>query len=412
MGNQRLATGISSRNVRLILLVCGISLCGGMMFYGQLLYQKISDRERKTAELFRSVFERALTMDDGFEVIEKVMQGIQIPLIITGPHDEPLSPYKTYIKNVRIPVQLSEPQQLEYLQQRIAELKQSGREPLEVKLENQLINKVYYGDSELATESQLLPYVIIFVVVAFIMLGYIGVSQISVLEHNRLLFGLSKEFSHQLGTPISGLFGWLEVIRDNRYDPVIVEEYIRQAEHDVERLQTIAERIGKIREVSGMPVAPLVEHNLTNVLEQALAYISLRLPRRSVRIETQFQRDVRARIDPVKIDWMLEILMKNSAQAITRTDGLIHLSLTDDGEAIVFRIRDNGKGMSANTRRNAFQSGFTTKEHGWGVGLSFVQSTLQEMGGTVKIIQTEIDKGTTFEIVLPSSHHTDEPIQR
>ncbi len=402
MSNQQaMATGISSRNVRLILLIGGILLCAGMMFYGQLLYQKISDRERKTAELFRSVFERALTMDDGFEVIEKVMQGMQIPLIITGPNDEPLSPYKSYIKNIRMPAQLSEVQQMDYLQQRIAELKQNGREPLEVKLGNQLINKVYYGDSELATESQLLPYVIIFVVVIFIMLGYIGISQISALEHNRLLFGLSKEFSHQLGTPISGLFGWLDVIRDNKDNPTIIEEYVNQAERDVERLSIISERIGKIREVSGSAVALLVQHNLTSVLEKALEYISPRLPKHTIRIEKQFQRDVMAKIDPVKIDWMLEILMKNSAQAITRTDGLIHLTLLAEDDVAIFRIRDNGKGMDANTRRNAFRSGFTTKEHGWGVGLSFVKSTVEEMGGTVKIIQSEKGKGTTFEIVLP-----------
>jgi two-component system, sporulation sensor kinase D len=170
----------------------------------------------------------------------------------------------------------------------------------------------------------------------------------------------------------------------------------------VERLAVISERIGKIREVSGSAVAPLVQHNLTQVLEKALEYIAPRLPKKTMRIERQFQRDVMAKIDPVKIDWMLEILMKNSAQAITHTNGLIHLTLLAEGSWAVFRIRDNGKGMDANTRRNAFKSGFTTKEHGWGVGLSFVKSTVEEMGGTVKVIQTEKGKGTTFEIVLPT----------
>ncbi len=251
---------------------------------------------------------------------------------------------------------------------------------------------LYYKDSILLTRIQYFPMVQLAVVFLFILLAYLGFSSSRRAEQNQVWVGMSKETAHQLGTPISSLMAWLELIKIKQSNPQVIQE----VEKDVRRLETIADRFSKI---GSAPV--LVRENILLVLENSVAYLRNRSSEK-VKFRMDFG-DLDELYLPLNItlfEWVVENLCRNAIDAMNG-NGEIELAVRDHNQVIYLDITDNGKGIPKSNYQLVFQPGYTTKPRGWGLGLSLVKRIIENYhSGKVFVKSSELNKGTTFRIVL------------
>jgi signal transduction histidine kinase len=210
-------------------------------------------------------------------------------------------------------------------------------------------------------------------------------------EQNKVWVGLSKETAHQLGTPISSLMAWVEILKENYPQ----DDLIPEMDKDVKRLELIAERFSKI----GSLPEP-VESSMNGVLEHVIGYMDRRTSKK-VEIVRHFpDHDVRVRMNASLFEWVIENLCKNAVDAMEGS-GRIDLTLMDNGEQVVIEVADNGKGIRKKDVGSVFTPGFTTKKRGWGLGLSLARRIVEEYHhGRIFVKSSEVGKGTTFRIEL------------
>lgn len=257
----------------------------------------------------------------------------------------------------------------------------------------------YYKDSFILTQLRIFPYIQLGVILLFILSAYISFNSAKQLEQDQVWVGLAKETAHQLGTPISSLMAWVELIK-SRYnaegDPLITE-----MENDVQRLEIIADRFSKI---GSKPI--LEDHNISDVIKHFVGYYKLRT---SDKISFRIKGDdhVRAMLNIPLFDWVIENLLKNAANAI-ENDGIITIKITEllSREQVIIDISDTGSGIPKSKWETIFEPGFTTKKRGWGLGLSLTKRIVEKYhNGQIFVKESEINKGTTFRIILKSSLH-------
>ena len=211
---------------------------------------------------------------------------------------------------------------------------------------------------------------------------------------------MSKEAAHQLGTPLSSLLAWLEILRTNNEDKQLIDRTINEMEQDVDRLNVIANRFSKIGSQPKRTDLVVAEE-----IERVCKYFDSRLPNlgRKVIIERELDYSLRANLNSDLIAWVLENLIKNATEAIEKKDGLIKIDLeplTKGGVTIV--VSDNGKGMSAKEKKRVFQPGYTTKMRGWGLGLSLSKRIIEEYhNGKLYVRESTPGVGTTFVLEIP-----------
>jgi two-component system, sporulation sensor kinase D len=277
-----------------------------------------------------------------------------------------------------------------FLIREVAQFERKHR-PIELKGMNQLL---YYDDSLLLKKLQLFPYLQLLVIALFVALAFLALNRSRRAEQNRVWVGLSKETAHQLGTPISSLMAWLEYLKLKKVDPVLLSEI----DKDVDRLQMIAERFSKIGSASG-----LIRTDLREALQNAISYMEERVSK-----EVTFTLELPA--DPVMVnlngplfDWVIENLTKNGVDA-THGKGTITCAISEKGRFVFLDVSDTGKGLSKSQFKAVFLPGYTTKERGWGLGLSLVKRIVEENhGGKIFVRRSEPGKGTTFRIRLPKN---------
>lgn len=251
---------------------------------------------------------------------------------------------------------------------------------------------VCYDDSLLIKQLSWYPYVQLFVVLLFVGIGVFALMASKKAEENRVWVGLSKETAHQLGTPISSLMAWTEMLRESYPD----DEFIPEMSKDVDRLQLIADRfskIGSLPELKATVVNDTVEH--------VVQYMDRRT---SSRIEMRAElpgHDVTAMMNGSLFEWVLENLSKNAADAIGTERGSITIRLIDMPDRAAIEVQDTGKGIKKKDLRNVFRPGFTTKKRGWGLGLSLARRIVEEYHhGRIWVKASEPGRGTTFRIEL------------
>jgi signal transduction histidine kinase len=253
---------------------------------------------------------------------------------------------------------------------------------------NQLL---YYDDSRLLRQLQGYPYLQLLVISLFIALAFLALNRSRRAEQNRVWVGLSKETAHQLGTPISSLMAWLEYLRLKEVDPVLLGEI----DKDIERLQMIAERFSKIGSVSGLGTVDLRE-----AIQRSLAYMEKRVSRGVEFTVDLPEQPVVVSLNEPLFGWVIENLVKNGADAMQGEGGMSFV-VSEKGRHVFLDIADTGKGMPKSKFRTIFSPGYTTKERGWGLGLSLVKRIVEENhGGKIFVKRSEPGKGTLFRIVL------------
>ena len=250
---------------------------------------------------------------------------------------------------------------------------------------------VCYADSVMLRRLASYPYIQLGVVMIFVVIAIFALLTSKRAEQNKVWVGLSKETAHQLGTPISSLMAWTEILRETYPDDALIPEM----DKDVKRLQLIADRFSKI----GSLPEP-VETNLRDVMEHVIDYMDRRTSRKVLMIRDFPSNDIIVRINASLFEWVIENLCKNAVDAM-EGKGTITLKMFKEGLRAVIEVSDTGKGIRKKDISNVFKPGFTTKKRGWGLGLSLAKRIVEEYHhGKIFVKKSEIGIGTTFRIEL------------
>lgn len=356
------------------------------MLYTNKLVNELSAEERKKVEIWAEATRRIgmpETSNDELVFLLKIIQGnTTVPVIVTSSDGEILQ--QRNLDSLRA-------SDSTYLYRQLDKLKGSF-EPIRISLEpNGEYQLIYYTKSTLLTRLTYYPYVQLAVIMLFIVVAYLAFSSSRKAEQNQVWVGLSKETAHQLGTPISSLMAWHEMLKLKNLDPDLQNEF----EKDLTRLEKIAERFSKI---GSKP--KLKQENVIQVLQNSLNYIK---SRSSEKVKVTFQPPedkIYLPLNAELFEWVVENICKNGIDAMNGS-GHIDVSLRDNTQVLYVDIADSGKGIAKNKFKTIFKPGYTTKARGWGLGLSLTKRIVEEYhDGKVFVHYSEIGKGTKIRIVL------------
>lgn len=263
----------------------------------------------------------------------------------------------------------------------------------------QLTQYLYYDESWLIRELRVFPWVQFLFAGLFILVGYLGFSYIRRSEQSSLWMGMAREAAHQLGTPLSSLMGWVEMLRSDEIDESQRKEALDEIENDVERLRRITNRFS---DIGSQP--KLAQCDVVPVVSETASYIQNRLPRggQEIELSVDMPASLEAEINEELFAWVLENLLKNAVDAIREEDGHIWVEGGRENGAVYVEVRDTGSGIERRQRGNVFRPGFSTKQRGWGLGLSLARRVVETYhGGTLELTESTIGEGSTFRITLP-----------
>ena len=251
---------------------------------------------------------------------------------------------------------------------------------------------VCYDESVMIKRLNLYPYVQLGVVMIFVVVAIFALLTSKKAEQNKVWVGLSKETAHQLGTPISSLMAWIEILKESYPDDVLIPEM----DKDVKRLQLVAERFSKIGSLpEPVPV------NLKEVMEHVVDYMDRRISQKISMICHFPPHDVIVKVNASLFEWVIENLCKNAVDTMEGS-GTITLEVMEEADKVAIEVSDTGKGIKKRNVSNVFKPGFTTKKRGWGLGLSLAKRIVEEYhNGHIFVKSSELGKGTTFRIELP-----------
>ncbi len=376
-------------NWRTVLALVAIAIVTGTIFYSNYLSKKIAHDEREKVDVWvQSLKTRAVVNEQAALDLTNTIasHNTDIPIIETDENDNP-SGQGLNLDTLEIKKDSS------YLRRLVAEYKQL-HEPVIVEISKDpfLANKYYYGESKLLKEVSYYPLVQLFIVALFILVLFITIGIRNKSTQNQVWAGMAKETAHQLGTPLSSLQGWLELLKENAQNDSIVSEMSK----DVDRLKLVSDRFGKIGSTP-----QLEEMDIVVQIENMVAYIKRRAPEKvNFSISTNGEKEIPAMINGPLFDWVVENLLKNALDAM-EGKGSIHINLKNETTQVVADITDSGKGISKQNIARVFKPGFTTKKRGWGLGLSLAKRIMEQYHkGELFVKQSEPGKGTTFRIVL------------
>ena len=349
-----------------------------------LLIKDLAREERQRMEIW-SEATRVMTSENpslNMQLILKIIQGnTSIPVILCTDQDEVVS-----YNNIELP----ENDQALFLKKKVGELK-AKNPPIVIDMEDGSFQYLYYDDSTILKRLLLYPYVQLSVVFVFILLAFLALASTKRAEQNKVWVGLSKETAHQLGTPISSLIAWVEYLRTKEIDAFLLNEM----DKDVKRLQTIAERFSKI----GSDPDP-VPTDLVESIQTALGYMSTRISSKVAIHADLPSHPIWVSMNDSLFAWVIENLTKNAVDAM-EGHGDIYLRIEERDRLVRIDLSDTGKGIPKSKFKTVFKPGYTTKQRGWGLGLSLVKRIIESLqGGKIYGKAAELGKGTTFRIEL------------
>lgn len=378
-------------NWRTGLALVAVAIVTGTIFYSNLLAKKIAVEERKKVNVWvQSLKTRAATSEPSAIDLTNIItnENTDIPIIETDEQDHPSQGL-----NLDTAVIKSDSN---YLKRKVAEFKKQHA-PIIVEVNNDplVFNKYYYGNSLLLKQVRYYPLIQLLIVALFIFITLFAVTLKNKSTQNQVWAGMAKETAHQLGTPISSLQGWVEMLKENNSNADITTEM----EKDVDRLKLISDRFGKIGSTP-----KLYMQNVVGQVENMVAYIKRRSTDRvTFQLSSMGKPEIFAMISGPLFDWVIENLLKNALDA-TEGVGSITINIKDDAVQVIIDISDTGKGINKKNISRVFKPGFTTKKRGWGLGLSLSKRIIEQYhNGELFVKSSEPGKGSTFRIILHKS---------
>lgn len=365
-----------------------ILIVTGTIFYSQFLAKKIAVRERQVVEQWAEATQFLIRapMDAEILLATRILtENKSVPIIETNENDSILNYIN--IDTSKVVANSS------YLTEQLEKFKAAHppviwTDPVNASRQN----KYYYGESSLLNQVRYYPLVQLCIVALFITLILVSLRSSYLASQNQVWAGMAKETAHQLGTPVSSLEGWLEMLRDIPGTSQIVPEL----EKDIRRLQLVSDRFGKI---GSKPQLEKIE--LTEQVKEMVEYMKKRA---GAGVQFNFEvatSPLYAQLSPPLFNWVIENLLKNALDALNG-GGTITVRIFDNSTATHIEVSDTGKGIAKNEIGKVFNPGFTTKKRGWGLGLTLSQRIVEQFhGGKLFVKQSELGKGTTFAINLP-----------
>lgn len=380
------------------LLMMAVLIGISSLVFTNRLVTKLSTEERKSVALWAEA-NRQLSKPGNDEAISFIFEVIRknktIPVIMV---DEKmtilaarnLDSLKSIIDKKNLDPEVYD-RNIAYLYKQL-EIMRSEHEPIEIVLMDGHKNIIYYKDSILLTQLFYYPFFQLGVIFLFILVAYLAFSSSRRAEQNQVWVGMSKETAHQLGTPISSLLAWVEYMKEENTN----QEMLMEVEKDVQRLETITERFSKI---GSAPV--LVRTNIVEVINSSIAYLKTRTSKK-VNYQVKYDQvdEIVVPINQALFEWVIENLCKNAIDAMDGA-GEIEISLQDNTQIVYVDIKDTGKGIPKTKFKTVFQPGYTTKQRGWGLGLSLSERIIETYhAGKIFVKSSDHETGTTFRIAL------------
>jgi hypothetical protein len=396
---------MSKWKIKFFFVVVAISIVVSVILYTQMLVDELIKREQQAITVYTKIFSRLSDydiedVDNLYFMFETMNTTITFPIIIADTTDSPIQDYENYTRNVDIDFSLPYEEQEKILKEMIEEMG-NDYPPILLHDENGVVlQKFYYTNSDLITKLRFFPYVEIAILATFIFIGYAAFSFIRKNEETKVWVGMAKEAAHQLGTPLSSLLAWLEILKYNKDNPDSILNTADEMQSDITKLNTIATRFSKIGSKPEQKVLDVSEE-----IERVCEYFEKRLPHLGRRVEVVRNLDFKSKaaINNELFQWVIENLLKNAAEAIETKEGRVEITVFQEKKKTKIQVKDNGKGMTSKLRRQVFFPGFTTKRRGWGLGLSLCKRIIEQYhNGKIYIKESQPGQGTTFIIELPS----------
>lgn len=400
---MKMTGGPTSLNLKLALLVIAFIIAGGTYYYTQNLVGKLQDREKSIVKLYAESLEYIANSAESsadYTFVFDIIQRIDFPLILTDVNDNvSFQNMKQGIRNVEFDTTITEVEFQNLISNKIIELKKIN-DPISVTLQDTIVvQKIYFGDSKVITQLKYYPYLQIVSAVFFIIIAYISFSYMKKNEQSNIWVGMSRETAHQLGTPISSLMGWAELLNINYQNEDKVLDISDEMRSDLSRLNKIAKRFSKI---GSSP--ELRRNNVYNIVSKVIEYFQRRIPQfgKKVQLTLVGDRSAEALLNPELFEWVIENLIKNGLDAIDKEkEGVIEISINTRNGHLEINVSDNGKGIDLKHRKDVFRPGYSTKTRGWGLGLSLSKRIVSDYHrGKIFVLKSELNVGTTFQIIL------------
>ena len=281
-----------------------------------------------------------------------------------------------------------------YLQKLIAQFK-NEYEPIEITYQNEVLSTLYYGNSELLNKLKYYPLALLLIIFLFGAVVFLFYRSNKNAVENKLWSGMAKETAHQIGTPLSSLIGWSEILKTENVD----SDYIIEIEKDIDRLKTITERFSKIGSVPTLEIADIIDETINSY-----DYLKARSSNLIEFEITTPEGDIPVNLNKQLYSWVIENLVKNAIDAM-KGRGKLTIEISQLEDNVKINVSDSGMGIPKNKFKKIFEPGFTTKKRGWGLGLSLTRRIIEDFHkGKIKVLQSEIGKGTTIQIMLKRAY--------
>ena len=388
----------SRRIWKMVLLAVSLLLVAVFIYFSNTLVKDLAKQERERMEIWADATRELTTSaETDVDFLLRIIQANRnIPVLLVDDQDHIIEQ-----RNFKLPepadtakMMIDEYSQVnkDFLARKLAKLHNSTNS-IEIKIDDSTSQMLYYEDSDVLRRLAYYPYIQLAVMLLFLGIAYFALISVKKAEQNRVWVGLSKETAHQLGTPISSLMAWTQMLDSMGVD----KEIISDMDTDVHRLSVIADRFSKI---GSMPDKELTFIN--EAVESSLAYMRTRIPKHvTLTVHTDDDKNCGVMLCQSLFEWVMENLTKNAVDAM-EGEGRIDIVVTSDAQHANLYVKDTGKGIPRKNFKNVFTPGFTTKKRGWGLGLTLVKRIIEEYhGGKIYVKDSEVGKGTTFAIEIP-----------
>ena len=387
----------SRRIWKMALLAVSLVLVGVFIYISNRLVKDLAKQERERMEIWADATRELTTSTDtDVDFLFRIIQGNRnIPVLLVDDQGKIIEQ-----RNFKLPEPADTAKMIEeysatnkaFLAKKHEKLRNSTNS-IEIRIDDSTKQMLYYEDSDVLRRLAYYPYIQLAVMLLFLGIAYFALISVKKAEQNRVWVGLSKETAHQLGTPISSLMAWTQMLESMGVD----KEIITDMDTDVHRLSVIADRFSKI---GSMPDKELTFIN--EAVESSLAYMRTRIPKHvTLTVHTDEDKNCGVMLCQPLFEWVMENLTKNAVDAMSG-QGRIDIVVTSDAQHAHLYVKDTGKGIPRKNFKNVFNPGFTTKKRGWGLGLTLVKRIIEEYhGGKIFVKESEVGKGTTFSIEIP-----------
>ena len=368
----------SSFKIKLSLFLLGTIVVFAIFFVNRLIISNVRSESRKQVEKIALAYSDVIHKEEGDipNFLSIFLPTINFPLVITfnnefyGHNDHPIFKNKNQ-------------KQLEKIIENFIETSVNNFEPLPIMFDNIEMGKIHYGDPKIINQLKWLPYFEIGFALVFLFFVFWGFQIIRISEKNYIWAGMARETAHQLGTPISSIFGWLKLLEDNSVNK---NNIYKSIEEDVNRLSDISDRFYKIG------TSPkLVSIDIVNIFQNIRGYYLNRIPKKSnVKIILDYNNETFVMGDMILLNWAFENIIKNSLDATSWKDSTVKINIFSNNHSIIIDITDNGKGISRNKWKKIFEPGFTSKDRGWGLGLSLTKRIIEDLhNGAISVVSSK-----------------------